>query len=101
MTDHHRSIDPLFTGLTRPPLVIGVPMEYFGLLFIAFGLGMIGFTSLKAKALYFVLICCPLYLLGYLFTEKEPHWMRVYLTKLTKCGPTRNKRFWKCNSYGA
>lgn len=101
MNDDFIHTDPLFIGLTRPPLVIGVPMEYFGLLFMAFGIGMIAFASLKAKAIFFVAVCLPLYLIGYLATEKEPHWMGLYLTKLTKCGPIRNKNFWKSNSYKA
>jgi type IV secretory pathway VirB3-like protein len=32
-------------------------------------------------------------------TEKEPHWMSIYITKLTRCSPIQNRAFWKSNSY--
>jgi type IV secretion system protein VirB3 len=86
--------DPLFVGMTRPPIVMGVPMEFFGINFIIFGIGMIAFASLTAKAIF-----VTLHALAYIATEKEPHWMSIYLTKLTKCGPIQNKGFWKSNSY--
>jgi type IV secretion system protein VirB3 len=92
-------IDALFIGMTRPPVTMGVPMEFFGLNFILFGIGMILFMSLTGKVLYFVGLTLPLHAIGYVATEKDPHWMRVWLTKLSKCAPTRNKRFWKSNSY--
>ena len=99
MDEDKVDIDPLFVGMTRPPLVKGVPMEFFGINFIIFGIGMIGFTALLSKFLFVLLVCCPLHIAAYIATEKEPHWMSIYLTKLTKCGPTRNKVFWKSNSY--
>ena len=92
-------IDPLFIGMTRPPVTMGVPMEFFGFNFVLFGIGMIMFMSLTGKVLYFACLTLPLHAMGYIATEKDPHWMRVWLTKLGKCPPTRNKRFWKCNSY--
>ena len=92
-------IDPLFIGMTRPPLTMGVPMEFFGINFILFGIGMIMFVSLGAKILFFTLISLPLHAAAVMATEKDPHWMRVWLTKLGKCPPVRNKRFWKSNSY--
>jgi len=101
MYEEHEQIDvdTLFVGMTYPPLVKGVPMEFFGINFIIFGIGMIGFTSLTAKLLFILCLCLPLHVLGYIATEKEPHWMRIYLTKFSKCGATRNKVFWKSNSY--
>ncbi len=92
-------INPLFIGMTRPPLTMGVPMEFFGINFILFGIGMIMFTSLTAKILFFICLSLPLHAGGYIATEKDPHWMKVWLTKLNKCPPTTNKRFWKSNSY--
>lgn len=97
--EEHIDADPLFVGMTRPPIVMGVPMEFFGINFIIFGIGMIAFLSLTGKFVFFLCVCIPLHVLGYIATEKEPHWMNIYLTKLTRCGPTQNKRFWKSNSY--
>lgn len=99
MKEDQISIDPLFVGMTKPAQVKGVPMEFFGINFIIFGIGMIAFTSILGKIGFVLIVCIPLHIAGYIATEKEPHWMSIYLTKITKCGPTRNKTFWKTNSY--
>lgn len=92
---------PLFIGMTRPPMAMGVPMEFFGINFMVFGVGMILFMSLTAKILFFVLVCLPLHAIGYLATEKDPHWMNIMITKGTKCPPIKNRNYWKTNSYKA
>ena len=92
-------IDPLFIGMTRPPMVIGVPMEFFGISFIIFGIGMILFTALSSKILFFICITLPMHALGYIATEKDPHWMSVWMTKMNKCPPARNRNYWRSNSY--
>lgn len=92
-------IDPLFIGMTRPPVTMGVPMEFFALNFVLFGVGMIMFLSLTGKFVYCACLTLPLHALGYIATEKDAHWMRVWMTKAGKCAPTRNQRFWKSNSY--
>ncbi len=92
-------VDPLFIGMTRPPIVMGVPMEFFGINFIVFGIGMIAFLSLLGKVLFFLCVCLPFHVLGYIATEKEPHWMNIYLTRITRCGFIQNKGYWKANSY--
>jgi len=97
--DAQVDIDPLFIGMTRPPMAMGVPMEFFGMNFILFGVGMIMFLSLSDKMLFLACVTLPLHVAGYIATEKDPHWMRVYLTKISRCAPIRNRRFWKSNSY--
>lgn len=92
-------LDPVFLGMTTPSIVMGVPMEFFGINFIIFGIGMIGFASLVGKLIFFMMICIPLHVVAYIITEKDPHWMSVYLIKMTQCGPIQNRSFWKSNSY--
>lgn len=99
MDDERVDLDPLFIGMTRPPMMMGVPMEFFGINFIIFGIGMIMFMSLPGKILFFVCVSLPLHALAYVATERDTHWMRVWLTKLNKCSPIKNKSFWKSNSY--
>tara|TARA_B100000780_G_C21123757_1_gene455526 strand:+ start:1749 stop:2054 length:306 start_codon:yes stop_codon:yes gene_type:complete len=99
MTSFGHDHEPLFLGLTRPALVHGVPMEFFGIIFILFGVGMILSESLLAKFAFCLLVCLPLHLLGVFLTKKEPHWMAIFLTKFQKCPPIRNSRFWQCQSY--
>ena len=97
--DEAPEIDPLFLALTRPPLVMGVPMTWFGLNFMLFGIGMIAFLDLWPKFLWVLFVCLPWHALGYLLTERDAQFMNVWMTKLQKCGPTRNKGYWKSNSY--
>ncbi len=91
--------DSLFIALTRPPIAMGVPMTFFGINFMVFGVLMIGVEALMAKAIAIALVNLPIHAFGYLMTERDPHWMGVITTKFNKCGPTRNKHFWKVNSY--
>ncbi len=99
MEEHAVDIDPLFIGMTRPPMVIGVPMEFFGINFIIFGIGMILLTALSSKILFLICVTLPLHSIGIIATEKDPHWMSVRMTKMNKCPPTRNRTYWKTNSY--
>jgi type IV secretory pathway VirB3-like protein len=43
MREEEANLDPLFIGMTRPPMMMGVPMEFFGINFIILGIGMILF----------------------------------------------------------
>jgi len=99
MEEEPVEIDPLFIGMTRPPMTMGVPMEFFGINFMIFGIGMVLCASLMGKALFFACLTLPLHALGILATEKDLQWMRIFLTKMNKCPPHKNRRFWKCNSY--
>ena len=99
MRDEQPDIDPLFIGLTRPPLVLGVPIMWFGLNFMFFGVGLIAFTGLIGKFLWLVLVSVPLHLFGYWMTTKDAHWMSVFTAWTRHAGPTRNKSFWKSNSF--
>lgn len=92
-------IDPLFTGMTRPALVLGVPMEWFGINFIVFGIGMILFASLSSKFMFVLGVCLPLHFSGRVLTLKDPCWMQVIIIRCRLCAPNANRHFWKCNSY--
>jgi type IV secretion system protein VirB3 len=89
----------LFIGMTRPPMVMGVPTEFFGLSFILFGTGMVMNTGLIGMALFVLFVSLPLYGFGYWMTTKEPSWMRIFLTKMALCEPAANKNYWGCNSF--
>ena len=97
--DEPPEVDPLFIALTRPPLVWGVPMIWFGINFMIFGIGLIAFLELLPKLAFFVCVNLPMHVFAYVMTERDVHWMRVLTVGLNKCGPTRNKGFWKANSY--
>lgn len=74
-------------------------MLWFGVNFVIFGIGLIAFLDLFPKLIFFLVVNLPLHVFGYAMTERDSHWMLVLTVGLNKCGPTRNKRFWKANSY--
>lgn len=99
MEDDEIDIDPLFIGMTRPAMILGVPIEFFFLNFILFGMGMVMFLALLHKMMFFCFLIIPLQALGTILTEQDPQWMRVWITKFQKCAVTRNKGFWQSNSF--
>lgn len=92
---------PLYIGLTKPPTTFGIPVSWFAILFTLVGMGMIAFLSLKAKLLWGLGVGGVGYAFGYILTEREPFWMQILINKFVKTPPTRNRFFWKSDSYSA
>ena len=88
--------DPLFVGVTRPPMRWGV--TYSALL-------LNGIASLEAflvtKNLLWLSICVPIHLVCYLMCLHEPRFFDLLLLWGRTRGPgwLSNARFWKANSY--
>jgi type IV secretion system protein VirB3 len=80
---------------------MGVPLSFFGINMMLSSVGFILFLSLFSKLLVICFLSLPFHAIGYLATEKDPHWMNIWGTKMNKCGPIRNYKHWRCNSYGA
>ncbi len=93
------STDVVYLALTRPPMAVGVPMDFFGLNFILSGIGIILCTSLFAMFCVLTFFSLPLHGLALLATRHDPHWITVWKTKISKAGPTRNQKLWRSNSY--
>ena len=91
--------DPLYAGLTQPATTFGVPVVWYAILFTLVGMGLIGFLQLKAKLLWALFVGMGGYVFGLIMTEREPFWMHVIWAKISRTPPTRNKHFWKSNSY--
>ncbi|MGH1377101.1 MAG: type IV secretion system protein VirB3 [Alphaproteobacteria bacterium] len=99
MSQENITTDAVYLALTRPPMTMGVPMDFFGVNFILTGIGIILCTSLFAMFCVLMFISLPLHGIGLLATKKDPHWISVWKTKMEKTGFTTNQRFWKSNSY--
>lgn len=84
---------PIFTGLTRPPMILGVTADY---LFICFMLSY-GVFMLSSNP-WFCLLYIPLDLFGWIACKFDPNIFRVMM-KMTKCPAVRNKKLWGCKSY--
>jgi len=93
------STDPLFKGLTRPPLMLGVSYPYavfnFMITMIAFIYAPPGGYKFLALSGLFII-----HAIGYYFCSREPLFMEIFQLKMQKCSMARkNKHFHGANSY--
>jgi len=86
--------DPLFVGLTRPQMLLGVPFGFVVLngvvtteLFLIF------------KAFWVLGAALILHMIGWVVTLSDPHRFDLWLTKVRYCPRVPNFRAWRCNSY--
>ncbi len=81
--------DPLFQGLTRPPMLFGVSYMYFVLNSSICMLFYINTASFVILLLVFPMV----HGIGYLVCLKEPRAIEITQTKLSTCPPTFNRSF--------
>lgn len=87
--------DPLFVGLTRPPMIFGVSIKFAGLNM------MISLTMfIQSNGVMILFISGLIHFIGYLICFKEPRCIEILLTKSSKCSSAPNKSFYGANSYG-
>lgn len=87
--------DPLFLGLTRPPMLFGVSFKFVLLNAFATVITFIQTSNFMAFVLMFVL-----HGVGYLICFKEPLFIELYTIKFQKCNKCRNKMYYGyTNSY--
>lgn len=87
--------DVVFGALTRPQMFAGVTYSYFVLNAVITVEAFLISHSFSA-----LLIAPPLHLMGYLACLREPRFLDLWLTKVSRCPRIKNARFWRCNSYG-
>ena len=88
--------DILFTGLTRPQMLLGVTFPFAILnavitteLFLAF------------KSVWILLAAALVHLAGWLVCLRDPRIFDLWLVKNRRCPRVPNHRAWRCNSYRA
>ena len=86
-------ISPVFTGLTRPPMMMGITVDY---LFISF-LCSYGLFMLTGNPT-FLIIYIPMHFFGWIVCRIDPNIFRVII-KTIECPSVRNKKIWGCQSY--
>lgn len=86
-------MSPIFTGLTRPPMVMGVTLEYMSVC----AMGALCLFILAGSPLYLVAYL-PLHVVGWLACKVDPNIFRI-LMKRVDCAYSPNKKIWGCNSY--
>lgn len=87
------AMSPLFVGLTRPPMLFGVTMDYLG---ISLMIVMCAFI-LFASPLY-LLLDIPLHIMGVIACAIDHNIFRLLFKKL-ECLNVLNKHIWGCQSY--
>ena len=72
--------DPLFQGLTRPTMILGVSYMYFVINAV---ICMITFINMQNFMVLFF-VAPSVHLIGYLICLKEPRAIELFITKLKK-----------------
>lgn len=86
--------DPLFVGLTRPPMIFGVSIQYAMLNML---ISLVIF--IQDSSIYIILIAAIVHLFGYILCFKEPRFMELYINYSNKCNQCRNRSYYGANSY--
>ncbi len=86
--------DPLFIGLTRRPMFLGVSFMFAGLNGIVCIL-----TFINTKSFVVIFLMIALHMLAYIICFKEPLFMELWLNKSGKFNKCSNKIYYGANSY--
>lgn len=86
--------DTVFVALTRPQMFAGVTYSFFIVNAIATTEAFLLFKSIWVLAL-----ALGIHLTGYLACLKEPRFLDLWLTRISRCQRIPNHRYWRCNSY--
>lgn len=89
MADEPLREDPLFLACTRPAMVLGVPMEAFGLNVIVTGI-----VFLVGGNLFFLLIAPVVHLVFQAICKTDHNAFRVLLSFVETKGRARNGGLW-------
>ena len=81
-------------GLTRPPMMLGIPFTLFVVEFCAVVL-----IFVNTKNLFLFLLLVPIHGVAYALTVRDNRFVDVIITRFSKCLLTRNHRFWGGDSY--
>lgn len=88
------SSDPLFVGLTRPPMIFGVSFKFF---FLNFFISLVSYINTPGLAV--IGVAFGMHLFGYIICFKEPLFLELYLKKGEKCTRCQNRIYFGANSY--
>lgn len=86
--------DPLFVGLTRPPMFFGVSYMFAMMNGMASMMYYIATTDFK-----FIIILIGVHMIAYVICFKEPLFLELFLIKSQKCSVCKNRFYYGANSY--
>lgn len=86
--------DVLFTGLTRPQMLLGVTY--------GFAIANAILTTelfLVFKSAWVLIAAVVVHILGFAACLRDPRIFDLWLVKVQRCPRIKNYRLWRCNSY--
>jgi len=81
--------NPLFLGLTRPPLILGVSYTFAALNGIV---SLLAFV-ITSKFFYLLILLPGLHMFGWFICLKEPRAIELLIAKSSKCSICRNRMY--------
>ena len=87
-------VDPVFLGMTRPPMALGVTFSSFVLNVVATTIAFLATSDLRAFLLFF-----PVHGLAYLLCLRDPRIFDLLFVRAAKTPPIPNAGFWRAKSY--
>ena len=94
-TDEKPQLTPLVIGLTRPPMMWGIPLNTF---YIIVGFTLIAF--LMSTSFWSALIAPVTYLALFAFCSRDARILDLAQVVGRRTPRTPNRLFWRTNSYG-
>ena len=88
--------DVLFTGLTRPQMLLGVTFSFA----IANSI-LTTELFLVFKSAWVMFAALVIHIVGVALCLRDPRFFELWLVKAQRCPRVRNYRLWRCNSYRA
>lgn len=89
----HEGTNPLFQGLTRPSMMLGIPLEAFMATIFATGI------LFLMGGLIYLLTFVPFYLTCRIVTAFEPRIFELVSLWLQTKGSATTRSIWQCSSY--
>jgi type IV secretion system protein VirB3 len=86
-------IHPIYSGMTRPPMFLGITLDY---LMITTFVTIVAFMLTNTAG--FLVLYIPFHLIGCIGCKLDPNFFRV-LMKKTICHGVPNKPLWGCQTY--
>jgi type IV secretion system protein VirB3 len=92
-TEAQLTINTLFVGLTRPPMIFGLTMNYFFISIL-----IIWFEFLLFSSPLYLLTYVPLHVAGVIACAIDHNIFQLFFKKL-ECWDVPNKGIWGCQTY--
>lgn len=87
------SVHPIFAGMTRPPMFLGITIDY---LMVTMLITVVCF--MMSNSAKFLVMYIPLHMIGWIGCQFDPNFFRVMMKRIM-CPNVANKHLWGSQSY--